>query len=105
MPQQTEKSMTNAEPQHLWTAAAQCRGPGDPRHRRSQRRARGVDLGVAGLRPERDGRSHLNRMFDCLERDHLAIAFTLLIRVAYREEGLKSIIENGGGSGGGASVH
>ncbi len=45
------------------------------------------------------------RMFDSLERDHLAIAFTPLIRVAYGEEGLNSIIANGGGEpDGGASV-
>ena len=46
------------------------------------------------------GELTLNRMFDSLERDHLAIAFTLLIRVAYGEHGLNSIIENGGGEGG-----
>ena len=53
------------------------------------------------------GELTLNRMFDTLERDHLAIAFTLLIRVAYGEHGLNSIIENGGGGepDGGASVH
>ncbi|MDP3151446.1 MAG: hypothetical protein Q8N23_02170 [Archangium sp.] len=52
------------------------------------------------------GELTLNRMFDSLERDHLAIAFTLLIRVAYGEEGLNSIIENGGGEpSGGAPVH
>ena len=52
------------------------------------------------------GELMLNRMFDTLERDRLAIAFTLLIRVAYGEEGLNVIIENGGGEpAGGASVH
>ena len=52
------------------------------------------------------GELTLNQMFDSLERDHLAIAFTLLIRVAYGEHGLNSIIENGGGEeGGGETVH
>lgn len=52
------------------------------------------------------GELTLNRMFDTLDRDHLAIAFTLLIRVAFGQDGLSSIIENGGGDPeGGASVH
>jgi hypothetical protein len=52
------------------------------------------------------GELTLNRMFDSLQRDHLTIAFTLLIRVACGEEGLNSIIANGGGeSDGGASIN